>query len=281
MKNQSARRGFTLIELLVVIAIIAILAAILFPAFAKAREAARRASCSSNMKQIGLGLMQYTQEYDEKYPYNQTYLIAGDENTHINWAASIDPYIKSGDKNNAGASGQGGVYTCPSFPGTQTYQYGVNNGICTDGYVPWGTGADGKKPAYQTDNPTVSMASMNNPASTIFVAEKGANGSNPWSYSSFVTEEWYWGGSNYGGTVGNTPPPGATYSHADLNYDNDKGGPWPNGAIFPRYRHLESTNCLFADGHVKSMRKGSIDWFKNIYPGATGVWPNGQSWYPY
>ena len=62
------RLGFTLIELLVVIAIIAILAAILFPAFARARENARRASCQSNLKQIGLGIAQYTQDYDEKYP---------------------------------------------------------------------------------------------------------------------------------------------------------------------------------------------------------------------
>jgi prepilin-type N-terminal cleavage/methylation domain-containing protein len=63
--------GFTLIELLVVIAIIAILAAILFPVFARARENARRASCQSNLKQIGLGIMQYTQDYDERMPPTQ------------------------------------------------------------------------------------------------------------------------------------------------------------------------------------------------------------------
>ena len=68
MFNSSKKRGFTLIELLVVIAIIAILAAILFPAFAKARESARRISCSSNMRQIGQGIMQYVQENDEKMP---------------------------------------------------------------------------------------------------------------------------------------------------------------------------------------------------------------------
>lgn len=64
------RKGFTLIELLVVIAIIAILAAILFPVFAKAREKARQTSCLSNCKQLGLGLYMYTQDYDEMLPFN-------------------------------------------------------------------------------------------------------------------------------------------------------------------------------------------------------------------
>ena len=63
-----SNRGFTLIELLVVIAIIAILAAILFPVFAQAREKARQTSCLSNMKQVGLGLLMYTQDYDEQFP---------------------------------------------------------------------------------------------------------------------------------------------------------------------------------------------------------------------
>ncbi|RYX82079.1 DUF1559 domain-containing protein [bacterium] len=66
--NSYQKRAFTLIELLVVIAIIAILASILFPVFARARENARRASCQSNMKQLGLGFLQYTQDYDEAYP---------------------------------------------------------------------------------------------------------------------------------------------------------------------------------------------------------------------
>jgi prepilin-type N-terminal cleavage/methylation domain-containing protein/prepilin-type processing-associated H-X9-DG protein len=95
--KSTERKGFTLIELLVVIAIIAILAAILFPVFAKAREKARQISCLSNMKQLGLGFTQYNQDYDE-YFTGSGYYGQG-------WAEHIYPYVKSA-----------GVYKCPDDP---------------------------------------------------------------------------------------------------------------------------------------------------------------------
>lgn len=98
---QSSARAFTLIELLVVIAIIAILAAILFPVFARARENARRASCMSNLKQIGLGMLQYCQDYDEKFPL----AVNGSNTSPVGWADSIQPYVKSLQ-----------LYQCPSEP---------------------------------------------------------------------------------------------------------------------------------------------------------------------
>jgi len=88
------RKGFTLIELLVVIAIIAILAAVLFPVFAKAREKARQTSCINNCKQLGLAFMQYVQDNDEKFPSSINY--------SSDWAFNIYPYVKSA-----------GVYKCP------------------------------------------------------------------------------------------------------------------------------------------------------------------------
>lgn len=96
LEFTSRKKGFTLIELLVVIAIIAILAAILFPVFARARENARRSSCQSNLKQIGLGIMQYTQDYDEKVPLQDGDYIGDFANsTSATWQRGIYPYTKS------------------------------------------------------------------------------------------------------------------------------------------------------------------------------------------
>src|SRR3984893_16343165 len=88
------KRGFTLIELLVVIAIIAILAAILFPVFAQAREAARKTTCISNMKQLGLGWLMYAQDYDEANPMTAQCCDVNGNQTY--WQSMIEPYVKSG-----------------------------------------------------------------------------------------------------------------------------------------------------------------------------------------
>ena len=119
------QRGFTLIELLVVIAIIAILAAILFPVFAKAREKARQASCLSNIKQIALAGLMYLQDYDEKFPghgcvWNDPWGMSGRVPPETCYAAKIYPYMKNLQ-----------IFKCPSDldyaePGRSDNAYGNN-----------------------------------------------------------------------------------------------------------------------------------------------------------
>jgi len=109
-KPMKRRNGFTLIELLVVIAIIAILAAILFPVFAQAREKARQTSCLSNFKQIGTGVMMYLQDWDGVYPSNRLYMFPGGgecegSGKFLTWKHSVQPYVKNVD-----------VFKCPSNP---------------------------------------------------------------------------------------------------------------------------------------------------------------------
>jgi prepilin-type N-terminal cleavage/methylation domain-containing protein/prepilin-type processing-associated H-X9-DG protein len=145
--SRPERRGFTLIELLVVIAIIAILAAILFPVFAKAREKARQISCASNEKQLGLAILQYTQDNDE-------YMLglkdnSGTDTAYKGWAGEIYTYVKST-----------GVYKCPDDP---TASVGVSPTLVPLSYV------------LNKDVMGSTLAQQNAPASTVLLFEAQGN----------------------------------------------------------------------------------------------------------
>jgi prepilin-type N-terminal cleavage/methylation domain-containing protein/prepilin-type processing-associated H-X9-DG protein len=160
------RHGFTLIELLVVIAIIAILAAILFPVFAQAREKARQASCMSNVKQMTLAAMQYLQDTDETYPKaNMQYTAVppqGGTARVIYWNDLLFPYIKNG-----GTNYDQGVFNCPSFiPNTWTLRpYGWNIGTSRRNY------RNGFGYQALDGSPFVTDSMINYPAETIFFGD--------------------------------------------------------------------------------------------------------------
>jgi prepilin-type N-terminal cleavage/methylation domain-containing protein/prepilin-type processing-associated H-X9-DG protein len=149
-RRPGANAGFTLIELLVVIAIIAILAAILFPVFAQAREAARKASCQSNVKQMSLGIMMYAQDNDEELP-NGSRTINGQA---WRWMHQTYPYVKNA-----------GIYRCPS-----------------SSIAPWDPTAFGNAGSYGYNAfmlNSQSLAAINKPAETVMLADTpgGATGS--------------------------------------------------------------------------------------------------------
>jgi len=263
-------RAFTLIELLAVIAIIAILAAILFPVFAQAREKARQTTCLSNMKQIGLGIMQYNQDYDQTFMMSEY----GSGDTQIVWYAMIYPYIKNGNtyKNaNSGmtqAWGDSGVYVCPSFPVTQSAMYGVHRDLFTNNW------AD-PVPAHAAH----SDAELQSPADTIVVMEKGVNDAS-WGYNYFGTWEWDWtSNKTVNMDIALQPGKGDCDGDPSLNL-----GTWASCGMLPRFRHSKTCNVAFGDGHAKAMPRGSINWYKNIYIPHVGddvVNWEGQGWYPY
>ncbi len=209
-------RGFTLIELLVVIAIIAILAALLFPVFARAREAARATACRSNLKQIGAAIQMYTQDYDENW-----FAAGGCGTTGVNaiqgqsfgawpdsspmwgyWNASVQPYVKNAQ-----------VFRCPSETAPHKW-----------------TACDGRSQAYWGDYAMnafafgQSLAGFESPASTAAVVEARNN-----FYRVCCNTDLYQccGGSPSGNPNGQHPLP----------------------------RHSEGSNVLFADGHVKFFQR--------------------------
>jgi prepilin-type N-terminal cleavage/methylation domain-containing protein/prepilin-type processing-associated H-X9-DG protein len=264
--------GFTLIELLVVIAIIALLAAILFPAFTWAREKARQSSCMSNLKQIGLAAMQYSQDYDEYYvPWATDYGCCGraanqggDEAN--NWPNLIYPYVKSTQ-----------VFMCPSdgidgmkYPG-RYYNY---NGSLQPKVVTYGSyvmnGAKSWK--YDTSGSTINCIY---PSPTI--AEKlysgFINSLNPppnrfpgiklSEVESPSTKIYIFDGEGLGAGYAEFRLANyCTQSDEDGTYSSFEGG--TGNRKLTSFRHSGGYNALFGDGHVKWIKYGSSkpeNWF--------------------
>jgi prepilin-type N-terminal cleavage/methylation domain-containing protein/prepilin-type processing-associated H-X9-DG protein len=217
------RPAFTLIELLVVIAIIAILAAILLPVFAQAREKARQSVCTSNCKQIGLAVMMYAEDYDQAYP-----LYTHHPNHKPMWYEMIQPYIKSED-----------VFTCPSvgvklkeapkqLPGWTIYAF---NGYGANylHVIQYGKGyATGK-----TMGPRM-LAALSRPADTVMIAD--GQGDKGWT-----------AGMGWVALYCPLDPGPSWYAAEGLNKT------WALAD-----RHNGGGNYIFADGHVKWLRRDAV-----------------------
>jgi len=213
------RRGFTLMELLVTVAIISLLAAILFPVFARARENARRASCMSNLKQIGLGIMMYVQDYDETYPpyreaTSQTPPFPAYQSGNWEWQHIIYSYTKNTQ-----------LYHCPD--GNSTYPAGD--------YGSYGANY------YALHNGAVKMAAVTSPSTLYVIMDSGRTYIDP-SYAKAPSGAFYLPGGGLFIT------PDQSGSVAAGFYQSD----YANG------RHFDGINVVFGDGHVKWLHSQTV-----------------------
>jgi len=264
-----AHRGFTLIELLVVIAIIAILAAILFPVFARARENARRSSCQSNLKQIGLGIVQYTQDFDERMP------TAGGNNCAaadpITWRAKIFPYVKSAQ-----------VFVCPSASVRKLFGGGwqAERTLHTGVYTACDTNDQATTGSYFSD----SYASNGHWQG---LGPDATNASSPYFYTRSYPippgDDGWITNSGGGRPISLLQAPAETITIADGSASQPYFQfqiNWYQGAVWSG--HLQTANFLFADGHVKAMKPTATFSPKNMWTmqedgalaGSEAAWTN-------
>ena len=255
-------RAFTLIELLVVIAIIAILAAILFPVFAQAREKARAISCVSNEKQLALGVLMYIQDYDELFPlyfYNipskptDPPFTPNVQDTIFGWNEAIYPYVKNIQ-----------VYRCPDVPratglpsisgtvyaATDTNATGATS-YAINARVAGNTGGldDG------AFHPPLADAALDFAASTILLVDASSDCGD--GCSSSDENEWAWEGRHVDNLYGDGWIAG-----------NEPGAQFIRGNKAPLTRHSGGANYAFTDGHVKFLNAGAMGLMTNpSYPG--------------
>ncbi len=205
--------GFTLIELLVVIAIIAILAAILMPVFAQAREKARTISCLSNARQLGIGIAMYLQDNDESFPFARMH-GAGAMHNPISWVDTVQPYVSSRLLHRC-PSDSSPLWNDPNPMNRRATSYGIN-GYFTPNHPPyWG----------------VTLSLIANPAQTIIVAELADDR----TMDHFMPM--FWG----------DPPKVANSMMQSREWDRALGRP---KSVAYR-RHQEGSNHVFTDGHAK------------------------------
>jgi prepilin-type N-terminal cleavage/methylation domain-containing protein/prepilin-type processing-associated H-X9-DG protein len=228
--------GFTLLELLIVVAIIGLLAAILFPVFARVRENARRGRCQSNLKQIGLGIQMYTQDYDDRYPqasYKDT-SYSGVDNPppggwvsdysrglqQVAWHNLIEPYTKNSQ-----------IFICPSTP-KLTVKNGIKN--LAEGQVGINLALIQRRNSWNDAAPN-SLSRVVSPVGTYAVFDCGTNILNPGEAVTPSGENGYLPGAGpYAGSLASSQ----AYKQNDFQ----------NG------RHFGGVNMLFADGHVKWLK---------------------------
>lgn len=243
---STRRKGFTLIELLVVIAIIAILAAILFPVFAQAREKARAITCISNLKQLGLGLLQYNQDNDERSPVGVDATLVGTPGVGSGWAGAIYPYVKST-----------GVYHCPDDPNTQQIVNGVT--LYPLSYALNVEAAADSLSLWENPSDCVLMDEITGPLVNMTAAgEAGTPHHSPMDFTDNLT----WANGNAGNstwaccdaTIARyTQGRLADMNHAAASLTSDVGG-----VETPGPRHNNGSNWLMGDGHAKFLGIGRV-----------------------